>query len=589
MATFSSKHKGRTQDFFIKTFSDGLNQDVSPSFLPTTALTRCKNMRYFQSKSIDGSPVVQVRKRQGTQKISATALASEVAACTYYISDVHYIVTTLTHAYEIDLITLNPAEIGDIDGLPTFTEFHSKLIIHDSGVTKAWDGTTFETLNDLITDELLATGNNTETHFTGNLGHLTVKPASLTITYMDSTLKTITSTAGGELEGDLTGAAHTINYATGAYEFTCTGAPDNLTLVEATYEHVAGAPKSKAGFVRASRLYTWGDSDNPSRLSYTGPNDEDAWDSSSGGGYIDVNPLDGTSIIGCLNFFASIIVIKENSLHRVEPLLDNTGSIAYQTCLNDGSMVSFLSKEGWIGLSATAAYGDVTKNTELSGKFRANAIKYSTSNCFSEYNQLDKQLWLTLYNGLVRLPTVYVINLETGGQLSLYEFAFGHSCYKFVNGEMLIGGEDGHLYKLYANSERYKDNAVSYAGTTYIRGVMTNWGAGLNRKHNKKIFIHCYGQAGITATFNIYSDNNYATPIYTKSISTTGEGILIYGSTDEIYGSTDHIGMEVVAGTEPVIDKKFNYTDVMWEITNIDGDRGAEFYGVDFSGAILGG
>jgi len=68
---------------------------------------------------------------------------------------------------------------------------------------------------------------------------------------------------------------NTINYATGDWAIKCSGAPDNTTSVYATYEKVAGAPKSKAGFVRSSRLYTWGDADNPSRLSYTGANDED--------------------------------------------------------------------------------------------------------------------------------------------------------------------------------------------------------------------------------------------------------------------------------------------------------------------------
>jgi hypothetical protein len=601
MAKFSTKHKDRTQDFFIKTFTDGLNQDVSPSFLPTTALTRCKNMRYFMSKAVDGSPVVMVRKRQGTDKISATALASAMTSCTYYIVDSHYIVATNDHVYELDSSTLVPAEISDIamEGRATYTEFHGKLIIHDTGATKAWNGTTFEKLNNLHTDELLGTGNNATTQFTGNLGHVVAKSASLTITFTDGTLKTITSTGGGALTGDVNGGGtNTINYTTGAYDFTCSGAPDNLTLVEATYEQVAGAPKSKAGFVRASRLYTWGDSSNPSRLSYTGPNDEDGWDTSSGGGYIDVDPMDGDSIVGCLNFFQSIIVIKGNTLHRIdsfpgdttfraEPLMDNTGSVAYQTCLNDGKGISFLSHEGWIALTSTQAYGDIAKANDLSEKFKQYGVAYTTPDCYAEYNQLDKQLWLTLFNSTAQLPNIYVINIETGGQLGLYEFSFGHSCYKFVDGEMLIGGEDGHLYRLYASVERYKDNGISYP--TYFRGVMTDWGIGLNRKHNKKLFVRCYGQAGMTATLNIYTNEDYGTPIYTTTITTGGEGVIIFDDQiTEIFDDTGAISGDVVSGISRSIDKKFNYKTVMFEITDIEGDRGAEFYGLDFSGAIVG-
>ncbi|PIW31237.1 MAG: hypothetical protein COW28_07555, partial [bacterium (Candidatus Ratteibacteria) CG15_BIG_FIL_POST_REV_8_21_14_020_41_12] len=63
----------------------------------------------------------------------------------------------------------DPVEIGDIAGIPTFTEFHGKLIIHDGGVTKAWNGTVFEILNNLITDEIIGTGDNAETEFSGAL------------------------------------------------------------------------------------------------------------------------------------------------------------------------------------------------------------------------------------------------------------------------------------------------------------------------------------------------------------------------------------------------------------------------------------
>jgi len=601
MPQFSTRHPNRTKDFFMKTFSDGLNQEISPNFLPITALTRCKNIRYFAAKAVDGSPLVQLQMRQGTEAISTVALGSAVTSCTYYINDAHYIVATNAKAYELD-DSFEPAEIGTVEGRCTYTEFHDKLIIHDGAVTKAWNGTAFETLNCLYEDEVLGTGNNSTTQFTGTLAHIPVKAASLTITYTDAGLtKTITSTAGGALEGDVdAGGANTINFTTGEYDFTCSGAPDNTTSIYATYELVGGAPKSKAGFVRASRLYMWGDPDNPSRLWYSGPNDEDGWDTSSSGGYLDVDKDDGYSIIGAISFFDIIIVIKGNTLYqipdfpgdstfRVRPLMQNTGAIAYQTINTDGKMVTFLSKQGWMAVSASDLYGNIAKAADLSASFRANAVQYADPDCFSEFNQNDNQLWMTLYNGDVQGDVIYVINLETGGQLSLYEFEFAHSCYKFVNGEMLIGGTDGHLYRLMPKGTNYTDNGTSYSANTYFRGVMTDWGIALNRKHNKKLYLHCYGPTRMTATFNIYTDGDYATPIYTAAISTVGGAILIWAmqSTD-IYDMTTQIGAESVSDSSVAIHKKFNYRQVMVEVTDIAGNSGAEFFGVDFSGAILG-
>jgi hypothetical protein len=599
MATWSSKHGKREQTFFIKTFNDGLNQETSPAFLPITALTRCKNMRYILDKSPDGQPIVVMAKRQGTEKLSNTALGSAAKACTYYIAGAQYIVATDSKIYYLNASD-NPIEIGSISGLPTFTEFKGKLIIHDSGVTKAWNGTTFETLNCLYQNEIIGTGNNSDVDFTGTLAHPAIKPGSVSITYTDGTLKTITDDGAGNLIGDKAADTNTIDYTSGHFHFRCSGAPDNATSIYAEYEKVAGAPKSKAGLIRASRLYMWGDSDNPSRLWYCGPNDEDGWDSSSSGGYLDVDPLDGYSLIGCSSFYAVVIAIKGNSVHRinafpgdttfrVEPLMENTGSIAYRTLQNDGTMVSFLSKEGWLGLTATQLYGDIQKSGDLSFKFRANATTYATANCYTEYSQNDKQLWLTLYNGATQFPSVNVISLETGAQLSLYEFAFGHTCYKFVNGEMLIGGSDGHLYRLYAERARYTDNLVSYTADTYLRGVMTDFGAGFNRKHNKKIFPHIYGPRGFSATLNIYTDGNYTNILNSTNLSISGGDQFIWDDqTSYIYGDTGFIGEETIAERSYVVPKKFNYREVMWELTNIEGALGAEFYGLEFTGAIVG-
>jgi hypothetical protein len=268
MAQFGSKHGKREQTFFMRNFPDGLNKEISSPVLSPTTLTRCKNMKYVFNQTQDGQKSVLMKKRQGTELISLDDIGESVLACTYYVSDNHYIVATDTEIFELDDATFIPSKIGDLDGVPTFTEYMNKLIIHDGGVTKAWNGTVFETLNNLMTNEIIGTGDGGTTIFSGTLDHLEVEPNTLTITYMSGTQQTMTGTAGGTFTGDvLPGGA--IDYTTGVWSFECSAIPDDLTSIYATYEQVDGAPKSKAGFVRQSRLYMWGDEDNPSRMAYS--------------------------------------------------------------------------------------------------------------------------------------------------------------------------------------------------------------------------------------------------------------------------------------------------------------------------------
>jgi len=101
-------------------------------------------------------------------------------------------------------------------------------------------------------------------------------------------------------------------------------------------------------------------------------------------------------------------------------------------------------------MEPTERYGDVQRTVPLSNRFHTNYIRYIDSNAYSEYNQIDGQIWLQMYDSdnSEYLTDIYVINLESGGQLSLYEFEFTHTCFKYVNDEMLIGADDGKLYKL---------------------------------------------------------------------------------------------------------------------------------------------
>lgn len=603
MARFATKHKDRQNTFSFKSFTEGLYTDVAPLMLPTTALSRCRNMKYAISKEEDGVSRVILKKRQGTTIISNSALPSDadVMACTYYVTYSKYILATATKLFYLDG-TLDPVEIGTdaLSGVPTFTEFHGKLIIHDGGVTKAISDTTLETLNGLVEDEIIETGNNSDVDFTGTLAHYPIKAGSLTITYTDATTKTITDAGDGTLGGDIAADTNTINYTTGEYSFRCSGAPDNTTSVYATYEIVGGAPKSTAGMVRGNCLYVWGDEDHPSRIWYSAPNDEDAWGDSTSGGYIDVDADDGYSLLGALNFFQSLVLIKGNSLHRMDnfpgdtnfqvvPLMTDLGTVATRSCSSDGELNSFLTKEGWVGMSATQRYGDIQKSVDLSSKFRETAIRYANSSAYSEYNQLDKQLWLAMYDGTNYLPDIYVINLATGGQLSLYEFAFDHTCFKYANGMMLIGGADGNLYKLVDDDSTFLDNGVSYADSTQFRSCFTDWNLPFNRKHNKKLLVHAYGQGGITANLKLYKDQTYlafsseALPF----VTTTGD---LYinpdGNNYFIYDMTGYIN---TLGQSTIVTKKFDYRNIMFEVTDIEGVQGAEFYGLDLVSAVIGG
>lgn len=601
MAKFNTKHPEREQKFSFNDFSEGLNKEISAMMLPKTALSQCKNMKYAVSKAQDGTQRVVLKKRQGTTKISNTALgsAADVLACTYYKTYSLYIIATDAKLYYLDG-SLDPVELGDLDGIPTFTEFNGKLIIHDSGRTKVLNNTTLSTMNSYVVDEAIETGNNSDVDFSGTLAHAPIVAGSLVITYTDTTEKTITDAGDGTLTGDIAADTNTINYTTGEYAFRCSGAPDNTTTVYASYEYEAMGPKSKAGMVRASRLYMWGDSDNPSRLWYSGVNDEDAWNYATGG-YLDVDKDDGYSLTGCLNYFQTLVLIKENSLHllenfpgddtfRVEPLITDLGSMAYRTCLNDGDLISFISNEGWVGMSSTQRFGDIQKTADLSKAFRTTAVRYANSSAYAEYNQIDKQIWLALYDGTYYLPDIYVINLSTGGQLSQYEFAFTSTCFKFVNGEMLIGGSDGHLYKLVDDDSTFLDDGVSYATDpgTFFRSAFVDFGMPFNRKHNKKLICHAYGKGGVSANLDLYRDETYLEFDTSTLPFTTTTGDLYINPDGNNYYIYDLTGYINTMGSSTIVKKKFNYRNLMFGVTDIEGTQGAEFYGVDFVSAIIG-
>ncbi len=206
MPKLSQKHEKQT---ILKelSFSGGINWSIPSTALALNELYLCNNMEYLFSKDDQGNTRATLRKRPGTVKISNTALPSgaNVKAVYYYKTHTQYILATATKLYYLDG-SYDPVEIGSISGIPTFTEFNGKLIIHDSGVTKAWNGTSLETLACSYEDESLGTGDGSTVSFSGTLSNPAIEASSVSITYLDSagTTYTITDDGAYELTGDVT-------------------------------------------------------------------------------------------------------------------------------------------------------------------------------------------------------------------------------------------------------------------------------------------------------------------------------------------------------------------------------------------------
>jgi len=690
MPKFSSKHQKREQVFKFSGFDGGYDQDTEAQSLSLSQLSECMNMKYSLSKD---SVVLNVR--QGSTKISNTALsgAADVLACTYYVNASKYILATATKLYYLDGSS-DPVEIGSdfLEGVPTFTEFNSVLLIHDSGITKYWDGTVSPVLNTnygklvrSYADEVLvaaASIDGTSTEFSGTLTNPAIKPSTLTITFTDTTTKTITDNGVGRLTGnvagetsgvyesvdgaadngaglirltltghgfsdgdevnvadvggaslstntaanptwtvvgkdtntiDLTGSDSTgisytsggtvttnaIIYSTGAYVFKTDGAPDCNTVFDADYDKVDGGAKSKAGLVRANRLYTWGDGDNTSRLTYSEVNDQKATDTSSGGGYLDIAPNNGQTLLGCLNFYTTLLCFKQYSLHRIddfpddpsfssEPLTDDLGTIAHRTPLFEGGIISFMAKEGWVAMSASQRFGDIQKGVPLSANFKKNAVRYANATAYTAYNPIDNQLWLALSTdgGTTYLDYIYVQNLDTNGVVSLYQFEFSHTCFSSVNGEMLIGGADGNLYKLDNTNTVFTDNSVTYSDNAYFRGAYTDWGLPNNKKHNKRVHIRSTTSASsFTATLKLFRDGQKVA-FRGVDVSTTPSYPYVYGSGIEVY---DMKNMPIFSEvTEYDEREKFNYKKLMYELREISVSAKIDISGVEFTSAVIG-
>ena len=184
------------------------------------------------------------------------------------------------------------------------------------------------------------------------------------------------------------------------------------------------------------------------------------------------------------------------------------------------------------------------------------------------------------------LQDIYVVNLETGGQTSLYKFGFGHSCLNYVNGEMLIGGVDGHLYKLDNTNTIFEDNEVSYDDDTYLKTSFEDWGLPNNWKHNKKCVVKMSGDGTVTANLKVYK-NESIEPTYTIVLSTIDSWGTVYSYTaTKVYTLSGRL----IGQLNSVIEtkKKFSYRSVMLGLENISGNVGIEVLGFDLKTAIIG-
>ena len=502
MPKFATKHPDREKLFQLSNWVGGYTEEVGPSLLGLDQISECRNLMYVVRKNLAGEQQVSLRTRQGTEVVSSGALpaSADVKSCYYYAADArHYILATAAKVYELDG-SLAPSEIGAVDGVPAFTEFHGKLMIMDGTVLISWNG--------------------------------------------------------------------------------------------AAYGDVGGAPKCKGGFVRGTRLYLWGDSDNPERLWYSAVNDETSWE------YLDVDADDGYGITGCVNFYQSVLIFKENRAYRlddfpgdasfrIEPLMDSFGAISHRAVLGDGDVISFMSHGRWLAYTASEMYGDVQAEMDLSKSFSEACRKKANTSCYAGYNGHDNQLWLTLYDGSKQEDLVRVINLNAGGLYSTYRFAFGHSCYQWGGGMMLIGGTDGKLYKLNTTEAfNYEDAGTSYASDTYMRTAYTNFGLPFNRKHAKRVRLSLDAPNGMEGHLRFFRDLNMA-HFDEDTLSISATDMYIYDATMEVYDANFYIYGSRTSG-EFVFRKRFNFMDLMIELGDLEGNQGVEFFGVEVGCAVKG-
>lgn len=173
--------------------------------------------------------------------------------------------------------------------------------------------TTCADLDEKIVDELLMTGNNSKTTFTGSLAAPEIKTGTVEI--KDNT-ETFTDNGDGTLTGDA-GGSGTINYTTGAYSVTFNTAPGTGIGIYAGYTRYPETYKY---------LYFWKNriwAAKGSRLYYSASGG-DEFSLSAGGGFVDIYAQDGTDITGFAVFNDKLFIFKDYKIVSIEIIVNES-------------------------------------------------------------------------------------------------------------------------------------------------------------------------------------------------------------------------------------------------------------------------
>ena len=537
--------------FAFNNFVAGLITDVPATALPENAVSDIENFRYISSSMLDeAGNIVRgaiVAPRPGLTRISNTPLPDErecVAA--YYFPYASgngpcYVLAgydTVNNNYKLYYLDASndPVEIGDLDGKPTFNTFYNNLIISDGGITKVWDGSTLRKLDNYFEDEVVGTGDGAATQFTGNLNNLPVKESSVVITYVSGgTTYTITDDGSGNLIGDVDPAGNnTINYSTGAYDFTCSNTPDNGVNLLADYKQKEKGPKSTLCLKRPDRLWLVGDSDNPSYLWFSGSIVHaeclDIWNSDGafatggasanlGGGYQPIAKDDGTDLMSAAMFFNRLFLYKGETYYSVkfdengfidpstgvEPRLWSVGCISTRLAITAQDTMLVLANEGLMDIKAVeASFGDLLTANMSKDRINKTILTHLNSNAYADYYPYDNQYWLQL-DGLD-----YILVFDNVHKnWTKYKFSQEWAGFNWSpnDGEMLICGKNGHLYKL--DRAVYKDDDTAFQ--PYLKTAYSNFGFPSFYKDIVQWAVLGEGDYGFNLGVKVYWDRSYST------------------------------------------------------------------------------
>lgn len=96
--------------------------------------------------------------------------------------------------------------------------------------------------SEVIDSEVVGTGDGATAHYTGFLAFTPIKPGTVNFTAVaGATTLTVTDDGNGNLSGNLTGGTHTINYVTGAFDFTWSANVDTGENVAVSYSYAMEA------------------------------------------------------------------------------------------------------------------------------------------------------------------------------------------------------------------------------------------------------------------------------------------------------------------------------------------------------------